>query len=110
MKSYRIIVTPDAIDNMAELRAYIADILMAPDAALRHIRLIRREIATLRELPARIDPVDEEPWHSRGIRFLIVKNFYVYYRIDEATETVYILNVVYNKRDQLRILAKMDIE
>ena len=110
MKSYRIIVTPDAIDNMAELRAYIADILMAPDAALRHIRLIRREIATLRELPARIAPVDEEPWHSRGIRFLIVKNFYVYYRIDEATETVYILNVVYNKRNQLRILAKMDIE
>lgn len=110
MKSYRIIVTPDAIDNMAELRAYIADILMAPDAALRHIRLIRREIATLRELPARIAPVDEEPWHSRGIRFLIVKNFCVYYRIDEATETVYILNVVYNKRDQLRILAQMDIK
>ena len=109
MDSYRIIVTPDAYINLAELRYYIANILMAPDAALRHIRLIRKEIATLEQLPARIAPVAEEPWHSRGIRHLIVKNFYVYYRIDEAAKTVYILNVVYNKRDQLRILAQMDL-
>ena len=29
-------------------------------------------------------------------------------RIDEKAKRVYILNVVYNKRDQLRILAQMD--
>ena len=109
MDSYRITVTPDANADLAELRFYIAYILMAPDAALRLIRLIRKEIASLKKLPARIVPIGEEPWHSRGIRHLIVKNFYVYYRIDEAAKTVYILNVVYNKRDQLRILAQMDL-
>lgn len=108
MELYKIIVTPDAAANLAELRYYIANILMAPDAALRHIRLIRTEIATLKQFPARISPVHEEPWHSRGIRFLIVKNFYVYYRIDENARTVFILNVVYSKRDQLKVLAKMD--
>ena len=108
MDSYRIIVTPDANDDLAKLRFYIAYILLVPDAALRLIRVIRNEIASLKKLPARIVPVNEEPWHSRGIRFLIVKNFYVYYRIDEEAKKVYVLNVVYNKRDQLRILAKMD--
>ena len=108
MELYKIIVTPDAAANLAELRYYIANILMAPDAALRHIRLIRTEIATLKQFPARISPVHEEPWHSRGIRFLIVKNFYVYYRIDENAKTVFILNVVYSKRDQLKVLAQMD--
>ena len=108
MELYKIIVTPDAAANLAELRYYIANILMAPDAALRHIRLIRTEIATLKQFPARISPVHEEPWHSRGIRFLIVKNFYVYYRIDENARTVFILNVVYSKRDQLKVLAQMD--
>ncbi len=107
MDLYKIIVTPDAAANLAELRYYIANVLMTPSAALRHIRLIRMEIATLKQLPARIAPVDEEPWHSRGIRFLIVKNFYVYYRIDETAKTVYILNVVYNKRDQLKVLVQM---
>ena len=108
MELYKIIVTPDAAANLTELRYYIANILMAPDAALRHIRLIRTEIAKLKQFPARISPVHEEPWHSRGIRFLIVKNFYVYYRIDENARTVFILNVVYSKRDQLKVLAKMD--
>ena len=88
MELYKIIVTPDAAANLTELRYYIANILMAPDAALRHIRLIRTEIAKLKQFPARIAPVHEEPWHSRGIRFLIVKNFYVYYRIDENAITV----------------------
>ena len=110
MDPYKIIVTPDATANLAELRYYIANILMAPGTAHKYIRLIRREIATLKIFPARIAPVDEEPWHSRGIRYLIVKNFYVYYRIDEAAKTVYILNVVYNKRDQLKVLAQMTAE
>ena len=108
MELYKIIVTPDAAANLTELRYYIANILMAPDAALRHIRLIRTEIAKLKQFPARIAPVHEEPWHSRGIRFLIVKNFYVYYRIDENAKTVFILNVVYSKRGQLKVLAQMD--
>ena len=108
MELYKIIVTPDAAANLAELRYYIANILMAPDAALRHIRLIRTEIAKLKQFPARIAPVHEDPWHSRGIRFLIVKNFYVYYRIDENAKMVFILNVVYSKRDQLKVLAQMD--
>ena len=107
MERYRIIVTPDALANLAELRHYIANVLMAPGTAVKYIRLIRKEIATLEQLPARIAPVDEEPWHSRGIRFLIVKNFYVYYRIDETAQTVYILNVVYNKRNQLKVSAQI---
>ena len=94
MGSYRIIVTPDANANLAELRFYIAYILMAPDAALRLIRLIRKEIASLKKLPARIAPVNEEPWHSRGVRKIIVKNFYVYYRIDEPAGTVFVLILI----------------
>lgn len=33
-----------------------------------------------------------------------------YYRIDETAKTVFILNVVYNRRDQLKVLAQMPIE
>ena len=110
MERYRIIVTPDAAADLIELRSYIANVLMAPGTALKYIRLIRKEIATLEILPSRIAPVDEEPWYSRGIRHLIVKNFYVYYRIDETAKTVFILNVVYNRRDQLKVLAQMPIE
>ncbi len=110
MNTYEIIMTPDATTDLVELRNYIADVLLVPDIALAYIRSIRTEISKLAIMPQRISPVPEEPWHSRGIRKIIVKNFYVYYRIDENTERVYILNVIYQKRDQLKMLAEMDLD
>lgn len=110
MNTYEIIMTPDATTDLVELSNYIADVLLVPDIALEYIRTIRTEISKLTNMPQRIAPVPEEPWHSRGIRKIIVKNFYVYYRIDENTERVYILNVIYQKRDQLKMLAKMDFD
>lgn len=110
MNSYEIIMTPDATTDLVELRDYIADVLLVPDTALSYIRAIREEISKLSEMPGRIKPVDDEPWHSRGIREIMAKNFYVYYRIDEETKQVYIMNVIYNKRDQLRQLANMKLD
>ena len=110
MNSYEIIMTPDATTDLVELRDYIADVLLVPDMALSYIRAIREEISKLSEMPGRIKPVDDEPWHSRGIREIMAKNFYVYYRIDEETKRVYIMNVIYNKRDQLRQLANMKLD
>ena len=110
MTQYRIIVTPDASDDLYELRSYIADVLCAPDTALSYIRAVRKEIAALSEMPARYRPVDDEPWHSRGIRKFLVKNSFVYYRIDEAAGTVYILNIIYAARDQLRALSEMKLD
>lgn len=109
MDTYEIIMTPDAAADLAKLRDYIADVLLVPDTALTYIRSIRAEIGTLAQMPGRIAPVSEEPWHSRGIRKIMANNFYVYYRIHEETKCVYILNIIYNKRDQLKMLSNMKI-
>ena len=61
MDSYKIIITPDAEEDLFELRNYIADVLLARDTARNYIRTIRKEIATLSEMPARYKPVDDEP-------------------------------------------------
>ena len=110
MDAYEVIMTPDATKDLYELRNYISDDLLAPDIALSYVRAIRGEISTLAEMPSRTPLVGEEPWHSRGVRKIIVKNFYVYYRIDDERKMVYILNIIYSKLDQLRMLAEMDIE
>ena len=110
MDSYQIIVTPDAEADLSELRDYIANVLRSPETAHSYLHHLRKEIGSLSEMPARIKAVDEEPWHSRGIRKLIVKHFLVYFRIVEEEKTVYILNVIYARRDQLRILEQMKID
>ena len=110
MDSYKIIITPDAEEDLVELRNYIADVLLARDTARNYIRTIRKEIGSLSELPARYKPVDDEPWHSRGVRRIIVNNFFVYYRIDEEHKQVFIMNIIYARRDQLRLLEQMNID
>ena len=110
MNSYKIIITPDAEQDLVELRNYIADVLLARDTARNYIRTIRKEIRSLSELPARYKPVDDEPWHSRGIRRIMANNFFVYYRIDEDRKQVFVLNVIYARRDQLRMLEQMNID
>ena len=110
MDSYRITVTPDAEADLSELRDYIANVLRSPETARSYLHHLRKEIGSLSEMPARIKAIDEEPWHSRGIRKLIVKNFLVYFRIVEEEKMIYILNVIYARRDQLRVLQQMKID
>ena len=110
MDSYEIIITPDAIADLVELRDYIADVLLAPDTARSYIQAIRKEISKLSEMPGRIKLVDDEPWRSRGVRKIMAKNFYVYYRMDEAAMRVYIMNVIYARRDQLQQLVQMKLD
>ena len=108
MDEYEIILTPDAEEDLWELRNYIADVLFSPDTALEYVRTVRREIAGLAQFPARFKPMDDEPWHSRGVRRLLAKNFFVYYWIDEPRKRVYVMNVIYARRDQLQALAQKE--
>ena len=105
MQSYHIVLTPDAEADITELRDYIANVLLAPNTARSYVRAVRTEIASLAEMPARYKLMEDEPWHSRGVRRTAAKNFYVYYRIDEPAKTVFILNVIYAGRDQLKALS-----
>ena len=40
----------------------------------------------------------------------MAKNFYVYYRMDKAAMRVYIMNVIYARRDQLQQLVQMKLD
>jgi len=107
--SYDIIVTPDAEADLFEIRDYIARTLLVPDVALNYIRTLQEEMQKLTYMASSIAPVEPEPWHSKGVRKIIVKNFYVYYRLDVPSGKVYILNVIYAKRDQLKVLNRINL-
>ena len=106
MERYNVIITPDAAVDLSQLKSYIAYTLQAPETALKYIRGLRQEIEKLDSFPGAVAPVPDEPWHSRGIRRIIHKNSYIYYRIDESTKCVYVLNVIYVRRNQLNALSE----
>lgn len=109
MHVFKIIITPDAEADLYEITKYIAYTLSAPDVAVKYARTIRNEIQKLAYTAMSFATVEPEPWHSQGLRKIIVKNYYIYYIPNESTLTVHILNIIYARRDQLKILNKINL-
>ena len=104
---YKIRITRQALAHLREIKRYIEVELAAPDAALNTIRAIRTEIAKLSYMPQKIQTVDEKPWNDEGLRKIRVKNYYVYFWIDEGSRKVQIIAVIYVKMDQVNQLLMM---
>ena len=108
MQSYDIIITPDAEIDLNEIKDYIAYELFSPDTALTYTNEIKALITKLEYLAPSIAPVPDEPFHSMGIRKIIANKFFVYFWINENANTVFILNVIYQRRDQLKALTHLN--
>ena len=78
IKEFKIIITPDAEADLNELR----------------------------KNPKRYRIVEDEPWHSRGVRRMNAKNFAVFYYVYEEYAEVYVQNVIYQKRDLPKLLSE----
>ena len=101
---YKVKITKQAKYYMRDICDYIAIKLNAPEAAKNLLATLKREIKSLNHFPARIKFTDEEPWRSKGIHRMIVKNYYVYFWINEIKKQVYITSVVFAKRNQINHL------
>lgn len=110
MASYEIKVTKQAYGQMREIVLYIANELSAPEAAENLLNKMQEAVNTLSEMPKRHSLVDEEPWRSESIRKIVVKNFFIYFWVDDKNMRVQVTAVIYAKRNQLVQLADMDRE
>ena len=109
-KTYTVKITSQAEEQIQETIYYISHELKAPDAALHLLDILEDSIASLSHYPQRVALLSEEPWHTKGIRRLPVKNFLIYFWIDDANMKVQVTALIYGKRDQLRQLSQMDME
>lgn len=110
MTSYEVKVTKQAYGQMREIVLYITNELLAPEAATNLLDKMQESINTLSDMPKRHSLVDEEPWRSEGVRKIVVKNFLIYFWVDDENMRVQVTAVIYAKRNQLVQLAKMDWE
>ena len=109
-KTYNVKITSQAEEQIQEIVHYITNDLKAPAAALHLLDALEDSFTSLAHFPQRVVLVDEEPWHTNKVHRLPVKNFLVYFWIDEDKMKVQVIAVIYEKRDQLRQLSQMDTE
>ncbi len=105
--NYQITLTPQAIEQIHQTMLYIAQTLQEPQSANSWEDLLYQEISDLNFMPSRYPLTEEEPWRTYGIHKMPVKNFLVYYLIDEENKNVSVTAVIYGRRDQLAALTNM---
>ena len=110
MNQYCIDFTLQAKEHLNGIYKYIKNELSAPLAARRIVTLIKEEISSLKTSPERIQLVSEEPCFSLGVRRDRVKNYYIYFMVDDVNKIVHVADIIYARRDQARQLKELDIK
>ena len=104
MKRYNLKIHAYAEQQLDDIKEYLLHILENQQATLNFLDETSTAIDSLRIMPERIPLVRYEPWCSRGLRCMVVKNYLIYFWIDETAQQVNIIAVIYGKRDQASYL------
>ncbi len=103
---WNIHITQQAQLDIIDAADYIEFVLFNPDAADSLLDEVEKTIGSLSHMPDRIHPVDDPILLMFGIRFIMVKNYLLFYAIDEENTTVYIVRFLHNKQNWKLILEQ----
>ena len=104
--SYRVLITRTAENDLNEAVNYIEHVLFNPQAADDLLNEAEARIMNLASFPEKYSLVDDPVLHAWGIRLVTVKNYLVFFRIDESSQTVFIVRFLYGRRNWISILKK----
>ncbi|MGM9528604.1 MAG: type II toxin-antitoxin system RelE/ParE family toxin [Phascolarctobacterium sp.] len=96
---WQVIYSAKAKQDLRDITEYLSYVLMMPETARRLASHIMKEIEGLDYMPTKFQIFPHEPWASQGIRRLPVKNYNVFYEIQEDSHVVSIVRIMYAGRD-----------
>ena len=108
-EKYTVKLTRQAEEQLREIVDYIRFTLQAPNTASKMLDALAEEIYSLDQFPYRAPLTEEEPWHSQGVHRIAVKNFLIYFWVDEAQKNVQVTGIIYGHRDQRHQLSSLDM-
>jgi plasmid stabilization system protein ParE len=101
---YSVHITDAAEEDIQRTVRYIVDILKAPIAANNLLDEIERYENLLGKTPNMFSFVPDEYLRARGIKYVMVKRYMMFYTIDEDKNIVNVIRFLYGHRDWKRIL------
>jgi len=99
---YKLKISPEAKNDLAEIKGYISQKLCSPQAAINLIFEIMKKIRGLLKHPGIGAPLSSVIDIQTNYRFLVCANYLIFYRYED--EIVYVSRILYARRDYTRIL------
>ena len=104
MAGYRIDVSEPAENDLRDIVRYISSQLSAPITAIEMMDTIEDAIVGLTKMPQKYALVTDERLASMGYRKLVVKNYIVFFTVNQRSRTIEVERILYARRNWLRIL------
>jgi len=99
---YTIKLSPKAIEDLQEIKSYIENDLQNSIAAKNTLNKIISTYEDLSLFPESGIPVQKNVPFATDYRFVLANNYSIFYRIEN--NTVFVIRILYSKRDFLSIL------
>lgn len=91
---------------MVSASDHIESVLKNPQAVETLLNELEAKVNELSIFPKKFALVDDAILSSWGIRFIMVKNYLVFYQIDEHSHTIYVIRFLYAKSNWASILKR----
>ena len=98
LDKYTVKINPKAFRDLDGIFEYIAHEKLSPENALGQVARIKNAILGLSYFPQSHQERMEGRFARKGYRQLLVDNYIIIFRIDEHTQTVYVITVQYYRR------------
>ena len=107
---YLLNIKDAAEEDILNTVKYIADVLKAPTAANNLLDEIERHEGILESTPKIYPFVPDEYLSQKGLRFTMIKNYIMFYTINEDEKIVTVIRFLYGRRDWKNILRTDEIK
>lgn len=94
--------SPEAVNDLRQIRAYISEELYSEEAAVNTLSNIIKRIRILAQYPECGAPLSSIVNFETDYRFLVCGNYTAFYRVEE--QTVYIVRILYGRRNFMQVL------
>lgn len=104
--SSRVVFTDTASLDLLDIATRIADISGSKNVAIRFVKELRERIEVLERFPESGAVPRDRVLRCNGYRFLVYKDYLMFYTYNKDIDTVYITAVFNGKRDYMRVMKK----
>lgn len=101
-----IVFTDTARSDLRDIAMYIAERSKDKNLAIRFVKELRDSTKTLEQFPESGSIPRDRVLKSNGYRFLVHKDYLLFYLNEKAENTVYIMAIFHAKRDYMRVMKK----
>lgn len=96
---YKIIISNEADRDIDEIVRYIAEILKNPIVARNLLNEIEKSYIQISQAPESYSYCSDKRLRDKGYRKILIKNYILFYRIDYKNNIVYVMRVIYGRRN-----------